>query len=150
MPGPLKPSGFVTRTKGKVSFGGMTPLQELPIEYINVGTTGQGTGFSTQLYPSGISVITSTQAAVILTMGPPDPGTYKTFVFSTLSSHVCVKTFSTAAGGVFVDSTTNCMIVPSTTAAGIQTWRGLAVSTTLFVTVGFSTIGSTTLWGTSS
>ncbi len=143
-----KVSGFVMRTKGKVSFGGQMPLQELPVEYI--------TPASTNLYPSGISIIANTTGnQPIFTLGQPETGTYKTIIVSTVSSgHVVIKTNSTVAGATFVgvDSTTACIwAVPSTTAQGIVTWHGLAASSVLWVTVGFSTSGSTAgLWGTAS
>ncbi len=142
----FRPSGFVTRTKGKSSFGGLSPLQELPIEYATSSTGGQ----NILLYPSGISVINCSSAASFFTLGIPEPGTYKTIVISTLSSHAAVRTNSTGAGGVYVDSTTATMWAPSTTVPGIMTWHLLAISSILWVTVGNSTVGSTAGWGTSS
>lgn len=137
--------GIVQRVKGKVAWGGQMPLQELPIDYIQAGAAGA----STSLYPGGISLISSTSGQAILTMPVPEPGTYKTITVSTMSSgHLVIKTNSTTS--VFVDSTTNSIWSPSTTITGIQTWRGYAVSSALWATVGMSPGGSSNPWGTSS
>jgi hypothetical protein len=92
------PSGFVTRTKGKVSVGAIYPLQEVPTQIIKAGLAGQ----STSIDPGGLTIVSSTLGAAVLTLGPPDVGTYKTITISTLSSGgLVVKTNST--GVTFFD-----------------------------------------------
>ena len=139
------PSGFVQRVKGKVSFGGMMPFQEQIVETI------VSTGGNYAMYPGGVSILRSTVAPGFFTLPIPEPGTVKTFIVSTMSSaHVAIRTNSTGAGGVYVDSTSFTMLAPSTTVPGILTWRLMAVSSILWVTIGNSTVGSTAGWGTSS
>src|SRR6266705_122227 len=104
------PSGFVTRVKGKASFGALGPVTEI-IEFIQAGAAGASTGIK----PDGLTIIRSTSGATVLTLGPPDPGTYKTISVTTMSSgHIAIKTNSTT--GVFFDSTTLAVWTPSTAA----------------------------------
>ncbi len=146
---PTLPSGFVTRVKGKVSFGAVMPFQEQIVE--TLASTAQGASYS--IYPGGVTIIRSTVGSAYFTMPVPEAGTIKTLVLSTLSSAVTIRTNSTGAGGVYFDSTSFTMIHPSSDITKIQTYRFMAVSSILWVTLTanqYSTITLSTAIGTSS
>lgn len=139
------PSGFVTRTKGKVSVGAIYPLQELPSVMSQTSTGGYSVGgvLSTTIDPGGVTIIRSTAAAPgVLTLGPPETGTYKTIVVSSQSSGaVIIKTNST--GVTFFDGVNSYFNKGSSSFGDVTALHLVAISTSQWAVIGVFPPGST-------
>ncbi|SRR6266567_3346559 len=137
------PSGFVTRTKGKSSFGAIYPLQEIASQFINTAVAG----FSTTIDPAGITIVRSTTGPNVLTLGPPDLGVQKTVTLSSLSSGgTVIKTNST--GVTFFDGV-NSYWGKGSSANGIATMHLVGLSTSQWAVLG-AFPASTALFTTAS
>ncbi len=124
------PSGFVTRTKGRSSFGAVYPLQEVATQFINTAVAG----FSTTVDPSGLTIVRSTTGPAVLTLGPPELGLIKTITLSSLSSGgTVIKSNST--GVTFFDGV-NSYWGKGSSANVIPSMRLMGLSTSQWAVIG--------------